>query len=871
MKPSTFLRDALVAAPLLVAPLGAQSWRASAEGIGTTARVLLVGTRPEDEDNPLIAWLSLGRHVETAYLSLTRGEAGVNVIGSERQSALAVVRTAELLAERERDGAHQYFARAYDFGSPRADSVVDAAWPHDSLLKDVVSIIRAFRPHVVVLVHADSADRDATRRLTVRLVREAFAAASDTVRFPAAQTSRLSAWAASRLYTLVDSVRLGTAVAIDVGEFDRDAGRSYAELGADIRRLQRTQPPLAAPPVGHVLRRLRLDSARTGGDASDLFENVDTTWTRFRAVVSDSVARQLDSLRSELRDVRALADRGAPDSLAVALAHVVKRARDLRAGLPCADVEGVPACSGILGDLAVSLTGLRERATHAVPGAAGLVVEGAVARELVAVGDSVPVTVTMFNGGKLPVVVRRLAANSRSAWTSLIGDSAIVRPDSVGRWTSNVRVNLLSLHWWQVNGLIEGTFIHDVFTTRRNPVYAQLIRGEDRIPTSGVEATVSIAGIDVPFVEGPLVYRTESTLRGDARRPIAGVTPISLLFERAAEYERAALPIDRLFRVYVSSARTRPESVLVTVQLPPGLKADSASRVVALPPLGARNVFFRLRGSLKPATDTISAVASTVAAPLSTKAPVDMRAMDERSYRFGIITHEYPHIPSQQFVRSANDRVEAVDLHLPPRLRVAYVKGNDDVQTPLGQLQVNVQALEPSLLSVVDLSVFSTVLIGSGALANDALAGAAESLRGYMRQGGTLIILPNGDDVARSGLLPYPLSFDSTPGRVSDPAAPVRFIDRTSPLLNWPNVITAGDFENWSDERARGVPTAFDSRYRTLLSVGEPGQSPTAATILVATVGKGRFIYTSLSLDRQLTAVHPGAARLFVNLLAGKR
>src|SRR5881628_1965762 len=124
----------------------AQAWRTIATGIGTTTRVLIIGARPEDEDNALIAWLSLGRNVETAYLSITRGESGVNITGGELQSALAVVRTAELLEERKRDGAHQYFTRAYDFGPTSSDSIVNVEWPHDVLLGDVVSVIRAFRP-----------------------------------------------------------------------------------------------------------------------------------------------------------------------------------------------------------------------------------------------------------------------------------------------------------------------------------------------------------------------------------------------------------------------------------------------------------------------------------------------------------------------------------------------------------------------------------------------------------------------------------------------------------------------------------------------------------------------------------------------------
>src|SRR6266487_2104370 len=130
MKSPTLRRAALGAAIALVASVGGaqipatvSSWREETAAVGTTARVLIIGAHPDDEDNALIAWLSLGRHVETAYLSLTRGENGVNLPGREREVLLGMVRTAELLAERKRDGARQYFIRAYDFGRAKNDSV----------------------------------------------------------------------------------------------------------------------------------------------------------------------------------------------------------------------------------------------------------------------------------------------------------------------------------------------------------------------------------------------------------------------------------------------------------------------------------------------------------------------------------------------------------------------------------------------------------------------------------------------------------------------------------------------------------------------------------------------------------------------------
>jgi hypothetical protein len=275
-----------------------------------------------------------------------------------------------------------------------------------------------------------------------------------------------------------------------------------------------------------------------------------------------------------------------------------------------------------------------------------------------------------------------------------------------------------------------------------------------------------------------------------------------------------------------------------------------------------------LHGLLKPGQDSIAASAEVLVPASNVTPPAGMLAFQSRSFKLGWLSRDYPHIPTQQFQRQANERLEIVDLRVPPRLRVAYVKGTDDVQSPLGQLQINLQALDASLLAVLDLSSFTTVLVGASALEGGALATAVPALHEFMRKGGTVVVMPGGQEVASSGLLPYPIVFDSTPARVGDPSGEVRAINAKSPLLTWPNAITADDFFDWSGERARGVPLGYDLRYRTVLSVNDPGQQPTAATILEASVGKGRILYTSLSLDRQLAAVVPGAARLFVNLLS---
>lgn len=883
MKLPSAVSRACVVLLTLLAPtvVAAQAWRQAATGLGTTARVLIIGTHPEDEDNGLIAWLSLGRHVETAYLSLTRGEAGANVVGNERGSSLGVVRTAELLAERERDGAHQYFTRAYDFGFTKLDSVVDVGWPRDSLLRDVVSVVRAFRPHVIISQFADSSDANAAHRIVARLAREAFALAGDTVRLPSRTTQLLPPWTPSRLLTRVDSARGQPGlVAVDIGEFDRTAGRTYAEIGVEIRRLQRTQPAVPAPSVGRTLRLFRVEASRTEGRDSTFFGDIDTSLARFRGQLPPGTQASLDTLAEALAAIRARAGNGDADSLAGAIALVVARSNRLLAALNCKSLDGVPSCGSVAGDMAVSLGTINDRTSRALMDAANIVIEGNVDHDFVAAGDSVPLTLTVFNGGTLPLTVKELSATSRTANISFVHtppmmprDSVahppiVLSPDSLLRWSGNIGVNAIDFHWWQFHGLIEKTWFHAIAVPRFHPVIAQLISGEDRIPTSGVDATLTIAGVDVRLIKTPLVFRAPGTVRGDDRHAITGVPTVSLLMDHIAEYERAGLPIDRLYRVYLSSAQTTPvpDTVAVWITPPVGLKPDSAKRTVVLPPLGSANVFFRLRGMVKPGQDSMTVVAKIQSrmVPKPGAAPVTV----VRQLQLGAITRDYPHIPSQLYLRASTERFEIVDLHVPSRLKIAYVKGTDDVTQPLGQLQISLHTLEPSILPIVDLSGFSTILIGAGAFEDGALAGAVPALREFMRKGGTVVVLPGGQEIANSGLLPYPIVFDSIPARIADPNGEVHTVSSKAALLTWPNMITGEDFQAWNGERARGVPMGYDLRYRTVLSMNDPGQAPTPATILMAPIGKGLVIYTSLSLDKQLAAVNPGAARLFVNLLS---
>ncbi|HET7373316.1 MAG TPA: hypothetical protein VFJ20_08005, partial [Gemmatimonadaceae bacterium] len=142
------------------------------------------------------------------------------------------------------------------------------------------------------------------------------------------------------------------------------------------------------------------------------------------------------------------------------------------------------------------------------------------------------------------------------------------------------------------------------------------------------------------------------------------------------------------------------------------------------------------------------------------------------------------------------------------------------------------------------------------------------ALTEFVRRGGTLVVLAGGNEVAQSGLLPFPITLDTVQRNVLDPAAPLHVLDPRSAILNSPNRITASDFDDWTETRAVNVPISVDSRYRTLLSVEDAERRATAPALVVAHLGKGTVVFSPLAVDQELAAIHPGAARLFVNLLA---
>ena len=793
--------------------LGAGETRIALAKLRVTGSALYVAAHPDDENTAMLGWFARGLKLRTAYLSMTRGDGGQNLIGPELGSELGVIRTQELLAARRVDGAEQMFTRAVDFGFSKGPDETFAFWGRDSILADVVRAIRRFQPDVIVTrFPTDGSGGHGHHTASALLAEEAFTAAADPARFPQCGP----AWRARRLLwnafvrpgAKVDS----TWLRVDVGGFEPLLGRSWGEIAAESRSNHRSQGFGVAERHGPLPNYL---APRLGDAAArDPFEDIDLGWGAF-----GPAGARVDSL---LALAESEYDPSRPEALLPRLFEV-RRALD----------AVKPARPAVLAAKKSELDAL-------VRSCSGLWIEAIALRPSVVPGDTVRVAVTIENRRGLEVVLGRLSAGAATGRSAAGAPVAGTFTDTLA---AAIPAGAAPTHpYWLRRDAVRGRF--------EVPVPGDIGRPDD-LPALEVVAELRLPAGDLR-VSVPVAYRWADPVQGERWRSLEIAPPATLQPDQAV-YVFA----DRSPRPVVVRVQAQRDGVAgrVSLTLPKGWSSTPPSATVELAKAGDET---RVRFSVTPGEGPASA-------QLSAGITVGTRTWSYRLERL-----DYPHIPMQALHPPATARLVRADIRK-TGTRVGYIEGSGDaIPSALRQLGYEVTPLTDDDLEEADLSRFETIVTGVRAYnTRPRLRAAQPRLLEWVAAGGTLVVQYNTTgDGPLDDLGPYPFSISRD--RVTDEEAEMKMIAPGHPLLSRPNAIGPADFAGWVQERGLYFANPADPRYERVLACKDPGEPEREGGLLYARHGKGVFVYCAYAMFRQLPAGVPGAWRLFANLVSAR-
>jgi len=815
---------------------------------------LYVAAHPDDENTRLIAYLANGRLVETGYLSCTRGDGGQNLIGPELREGLGVIRTQELLAARRIDGGRQFFTRANDFGFSKTPEETFTIWDKEQVLADMVWVIRQRRPDVMITrFPPDGRAGHGHHTASAMLAIEAFSAAADPKRFPE-QLQYVQPWQAKRLLWNTGSffVKAGEDMSqylkLDAGGYNPLLGQSYGEIAARSRSQHRSQGFGSSAQRGEALeyfQPLKGDKATT-----DLFDDVDMTWNRVPGGAAvgkliDEVIRKYD-----------------PSNPSASVAGLLKVREKI-----------MPMYSQSVGyssypDLLFWTNQKTAEIQKLIQACLGLHIEAIIASPtatkegLIQDKKSVvyPVLYEIVNRSSIPIQLLDEVAYP----SSLILDEVYSRGGMQGMHSSNPhRIDIMpgkrrqdtlfikedergaigssQPYWLQKNGSVGMYTVEEL-----------LSRGKaENEPVAKARFVFDIPGHRI-MLTVPVQYKSTDPVEGEKYRPLTVVPPVMVNVGGHAYVFADNQP--KTVPVTLRAGKAGVKGTLA-LSLPKGWTAEPASIPFEL---GAKDAEQTMQFRVQP-----GAGAAEGKSELRAVATVEGQA-----YARGYQTIEYTHIPTQTLFPEAVAPLVKLDLRRKGQ-EIGYLMGaGDEVPDALRQIGYTVTLLKPEDLTEPNLRRYDAVVLGVRAYNTlDRLKTLQPTLLKYVEQGGNLVVqytVSRGTVLPQIG--PYPLTLSTD--RVTVENAPVTFLNPTQPLLNTPNKITSKDFEGWVQEQGLYYPSQWDPKYKTVLSSHDPGEKAKESAILVADYGKGHYIYTGLSLFRELPAGVPGAYRILTNMVS---
>jgi LmbE family N-acetylglucosaminyl deacetylase len=790
------------------------------EKLNFLGSALYVAAHPDDENTRLISYLANDMHAKTAYLSLTRGDGGQNLIGPEIRELLGVIRTQELLAARASDGGEQLFTRANDFGYSKHPDETLEIWNKDAVLSDVVRAIRTFKPDVIInrFNHRNPGSTHGHHTASAMLSFEAFDLVGDATKFPETAIT-YGSWQPKRLLfntswwfygskEKFEKADKSNLVSVETGNYYPALGLSNGEIASLSRSMHKSQGFGSTGTRGKQTEYLEFLKGEFPQDTTNIFDGINTSWSRIEGGVA------IGKILNPLLDSFNFQD---PSTIVPQLVEAYKLLKDTKQGhwrsIKLKELEElIVACSGVF-------------------------LEAVANKESINPMGAYTLKVEAINRGANKITLSKITTASGL----ILSSKEIVL---LSNEKENLELEVTSqnkvpstAYWLKSKGTL-GMYSapKDLIGLPQTPAAEQ------------ISFTLNIDNTALQILKD-VVYKFNDPVDGEVYRPFNVLPKAS-----ASIAEKVLVFANENSQKVAVHVRAGKDNIEGTLQLnaPKGWVVSSP-QLFTLERQGETSTLWftvtppknQSQGYLRP-----------------------LIQIGDTYYDKELINIDYDHIPYQSVLLPSKAKVVRINIEKKGQ-HIGYIQGaGDGVGQSLEQIGYSVTNLDVTEISAQNLKKYDAVVVGVRAYNTiAALAFAQKELNKYVQAGGTMVVQYNTSHrLVTKQVAPYALSLSRD--RVTDEFAPVTILDPNHPVLNSPNKITQIDFKGWVQERGLYFPNKWAEEFTPILAMNDKGAPQTKGSLLVARYGKGHFVYTGLSFFRELPAGVAGAYRLFANIIS---
>ena len=779
--------------------------------------VLYIGAHPDDENNALLPYLANEKLYRTAYLSLTRGDGGQNLIGDEQGVELGLIRTQELLAARKVDGAEQFFTRAYEFGYSKSSDEALRIWDREKILSDVVWVIRQFQPDVIIKRFPPTRGGHGHHSASAILADEAFTAAADPKRFPEQFKYGVKPWQAKRI--MWNTFNFGGTnttsedqLKVDIGGYNSLLGKSYGEMGGEARTMHKSQ--------GEGRPRRRGQSfeyfVTTSGEPAktEIMDGVISDWKRING--GDAVQSMINNIIQNYK----------PDAPELSVLSLIKLYQSIKV-LPGSNWRNKKL----------------DEVQQLIEECSALYVEATSSQQRVVQGDTLRISFFLNERKAVNVTFKNIKLeNFDSAFSIPLPANQNV---TIAKTLSVAPDKKISQPYWLEYPLVGGTF----------EVRDQTMIGKaENDPSFEAIFLINIAGEDFT-IKRAVQYRVIDPVKGDVYQPIPVLPKVELNYTKDNFISLNDSPVKVEAKIK-SNETNDAGSLQLYQQYSKNWKWNEGHSSLNSIPETSKEKYW---------TGTFSSQSKET----NTTEEIKLRTSDGK-YDGYTKTIAYDHIPTITYFPKAKTNLVKLDVKIIGK-KIGYIIGaGDKVPQALEAMGYEVKTLSEADITDDNLKQFDAIITGIRAYnIYEYLSNKNDVLMRYVQNGGNLIVQylkSNQVGSKRVKVGPYPFTIDAG-SRVTEEDAKVNFLLPDHPVLNYPNKITEKDFEGWVQERSTYQVSQMDEHYQTPLGMNDKDEKQSNGSLAIAKYGKGNFVYASLVFFRQLPAGVPGAYRLMANLI----